>query len=46
MMGDLRDELELLKRHIRAVIADPNVDEKYIAFLFRRLIEMRRAILK
>lgn len=45
-MADLRDEIELLKRHIRAVIADPNVDEKYIAFLFRRLIAMRRGVQK
>lgn len=45
-MIDLRDEMELLKRHIRAVIADPDVDEKYIEYLLRRLIEMRRAILK
>lgn len=45
-MSDSRDEIELLKRHIRAVISDPRADEKYIAFLFRKFIELRRRVAK
>lgn len=44
MTTDPREEIELLRRHIQAVIADPRCDADYLAYLFRRLIEMRRAI--